>query len=101
MVLIGIFVALFAGEYAWVFNLFMIGGFTILVLLKSFNKKSRRWLNLKYDIDGFDYLGRPTGRKEMICPHQFDNCEYQLPFDEGAFQICKNEDCINAKKMLN
>lgn len=50
--------------------------------------------------DGFDYLGRPTGRKEMICPHQFDNCEYQLPFDEGAFQICKNEDCINAKKCL-
>jgi len=47
--LIGIFVALFAGEYAWVFNLFMIGGFTILVLLKSFNKKFRSWLNLKYD----------------------------------------------------
>ena len=50
--------------------------------------------------DGFDYLGRPTGRKNMICPHQFDNCEYQLPFGEGAFQICKNEDCINAKKCL-
>lgn len=36
----------------------------------------------------------------MICPHQFDDCEYQLLFGEGAFLICKNEDCINIKKCL-
>lgn len=48
--------------------------------------------------DGFDYLGKPTGRKEMICPHQFDNCEYQLPFCEGAFLICNHDKSINKLK---
>ena len=38
--------------------------------------------------DGFDYLGRPTGYKCMICIKQDIRCKYQGFFGEGAFLIC-------------
>ena len=40
--------------------------------------------------DGFDFNGKPSGRKCMLCIHQFEECQYQSPYGEGAFLICKN-----------
>lgn len=47
--------------------------------------------------DGFDSNGKPTGKKCRICRHQFNECEWQSPFGDGAFFTCwytDKEKCI-------
>ena len=35
-------------------------------------------------VDGF-----VDGSKMMVCPHQFEVCEYQSPVGDGAFCVCR------------
>ena len=48
--------------------------------------------------DGFDSYGKPTGHKCMICTHQYEDCEYQGFYGEGAFLICRYPDCLKLER---
>ena len=39
-------------------------------------------------IDGIDSNGNPTGKKCRVCRHQFEKCEHQDFYCDGAFLIC-------------
>lgn len=58
----------------------------------------------KPTFDGFDYLGRSTGKKCFVCIHQQKECEFQCPYGEGAFLICLDEQhkyCIKDNEETN
>ncbi len=48
--------------------------------------------------DGFDSNGKLTGHKVKICIKQFEDCEWQFPFGDGAFFTCW---CEGNKCILN
>jgi hypothetical protein len=40
-----------------------------------------------------DFFGNPL----IICPYQFENCEYQFSCGDGAFCGCKCDECYETK----
>jgi hypothetical protein len=50
--------------------------------------------------DGFDYLGRPTGKKCMICTNQSADCEFQKTYGEGLFLVCSNDESLKLEKCI-
>lgn len=58
----------------------------------------------KLTFDGFDYLGRSTGKKCFVCIHQYEKCQYQGFYGEGAVLICLDEQhkyCIKDNEETN
>jgi hypothetical protein len=40
-----------------------------------------------------DFLGKPL----IVCPYQFERCEYQFSCGDGAFLCCNCDECYETK----